>query len=1288
MQGLRSSVDGLMKLSPFQGIVDQSMLTNKLLGTMNTNVANLVSEIRNISSAPIQQINQEIEKTPQKIGMAEQDVLNLAEKLKEAEAQCRAMGNTTQANKLKEMLKMINAETTDVKGSMQELRQYIEKTFGTDALKQFDKELKNIDNSTKNVGKKSNFGGSLKTALGIGTVALGIRKAYGFFKDATTESVDFVETQNLFNVSMGRTVDQYGNLDKEASKYYSKAVDFQEKLSGKLGINIKESMNYQALFNAMSKSMGISAKYAYTLSENFTKLGYDLSSLYNIDPENAMQKLRAGLSGQTKPLRDLGLDITQQSLEPLLDELGIERSVKQLSQAEKMVARYIVVLRQASLAHGDFAKTMDSPANQLRIFNAQLVAFKRNMGNLWQGLLGNILPYVNAIIMVINELLKMVAKLFGFEVSDQNVNISAGIGADDLADDLGVATDKAKEFKKQLMGFDEINNITLPDKSSSGSGAGVGGIDQKLLDAMKEYDNMMDKVKSKATDIKNQIMKWLGFTGDTEKDLAKMKEWLDKIKKVATLILALYIGTKLLKLIGYLKTLGGVLTGTITPTTSFQNGLALVGTGLKNTGTWLKIGAEQFKTYIKSGEGVGTALAKTGQGMLDLIPKTVRVAGGIAGLVVSCGLAYSSMQDLSNGSIGTGEAIAKLTGSIAGATASGAMLGSVFGPVGTAVGALTGLILSAGSAMLGYNNNLQANAEAIENLKKKNEQLIASHEATIEAINKNKDSQLINLQVAKEQIDSMKDMIDSNGKVKDSYKSRVEYILNDVNKALGTEFTLTGNQITQNGKVVKSYDDLVKKTDEYIRKKEEQIYLEAYEEAYKAELKQQLELQKQLKEAEEETAKAQEERNKFIEEGSKKLVQYRSGIDGIQTARAEMNYNNAIEQENKIREELEKTGKSIETAKKDWTKYYDDISDTSKDKSKEINETTIRTLTQQTKTVEDLTPKSIEAWKDLASKSATEYEQQLLQTDETTQIVLDAITGNINISSPNFIEKWRKMASDSKEKYDEALSKLPENTRLLIETLTNTTSTLSPNQIQKWADLARNDKQAYENNLKGMDTTTSQRVQSCVDAVNNKKWSAEEASKGLARAVERGTNTIDTTDAGKQAVNGVATGIEKNKNNRNIWNAIFNLKNVVTGGLQSVLGIHSPSTVMRDMVGKFIPLGIAEGIDNNANAVFSSIKDLNNGITKGFSINPNDFKIDTNQFIDYGQISGAIATQSNVEVSSSLPQQVKEAVIEGMRNSKIKVEVEGKANKDAIFKIVQAGAEEYTMQTGESAFSF
>ena len=1269
---------------------------------INSNFGNLTSVIKSsFETTPIKEANQAIEELDKKLIKVNKDGVTvdpnkfIADYMKTSSL--KEMQNDL--NKNKETINQVKQTTKQATTELEKMSNVNTNNLNKE-LDKTDKKIKQITNTSS----KSNFGQSLKTALGIGTVALGIRKAVGFFKEATTESIDFVETQNLFNVSMGKTVDQYGNLDRESSKYYTKAMAFQEKLSDKLKINIEESMEYQALFNAMSKSMRIGDEPSYKISENFTKLGYDLSSLYNIDPENAMQKLRAGLSGQTKPLRDLGLDITQQSLEPLLDELGIERSTKKLSQAEKMIARYIVVLRQASLAHGDFAKTMDSPANQLRIFNAQLTAFKRNIGNLWQGLLGNIIPYVNAIMMVINELLKMVAKLFGFKIESQN--ISAGIGADDLADDLGTASGKAKELKKQLMGFDEINNITLPDKASGGSGASVGGIDQRLLDAMKEYDNMMDKVKSKATDIRDKIMEWLGFTkkvnpltGEITWELGQGNTNLKKILNIAKLLVGLYVGAKLLKLIGYVRTLKGVLVGTVAPTTSFQNGLALVGTGLKNTGTWLKIGADQFKAYIKSGENVGIALAKTGQGMLDLIPKTVRVAGGIAGLVASCGLAYSSMQDLSNGSIGTGEAIAKLTGSIAGATASGAMLGSVFGPVGTAVGALTGLVLSAGSAMLGYNNNLQANAQAIENLKKKNEQLIASHEATIESINKNKDSQLINLQVAKEQIDSMKDMIDSNGKVKDSYKSRVEYILNDVNKALGTEFTLTGNQITQNGKVVKSYDDLVKKTDEYIKKKEEQIKLEVYQETYKEELKHQLELQKQLKEAEQKTADTLAEKNKFIEDGSKKLIQYRSGIDGIQAARANTNYENAKKEEEEIRKQLDKTGKSIKTAKEDWLQYYDDVSDNSKEKGKEINETTMKTLTQQTKTVEDLTPESIEAWKNLSSKSATEYEQQLLQTDETTQMVLDTIVGNVDVTSPNYIEKWAKMANESSQKYNLALSKLPEETKAKILASTIAVTGMTETTKTAYRNLSEEGKKAFNNILAKMEPEARQKIQNAITAVDKKatdmrKAGENVAQKGLDGAKQKvNDKNSGASKIGSWFVSGFLTSI-KGGGDGAFW-AGFNLvKRALAGGNEAQkTGSPAKETIK---MGNFFTEGYIIGLKKqqeqvrkvSSGLVTAALKELNKFDSTGFTINPNDFKIDTNQFIDYGQISGAIATQSDVEVSSSLPQQVKEAVIEGMRNSKIKVEVEGKADKNAIFQVVQAGADEYYMQTGEPAFGF
>lgn len=423
--------------------------------------------------------------------------------------------------------------------------------------------------------KSANISDVLKKTFNFGAMYLTIRKSIGLLSEMNTEAVDYAETINLFNVSFGKNLEGL-------NQYYKQAIDFQERLEEKLGVNIEESMRYQALFNSMSKSMGLSANYAYVLSENMTKLGYDLASLYNIDTESAMTKLRAGLAGQTEPLRELGLDITEQSLKPIAQELGITESIRNMSQAEKTVLRYIAVLRQATVAQGDFANTMNSQANQLRIFDAQVTAFKRNMGNLWQGILGGILPYVNAVMMVINELLKMVAKLFGFEVSSQPVNISASIGADDLADDLGTASGKAKELKNQLMGFDEINNITLDTSSGSGASGGTSGtgIDQRLLDALKGYDNLMDSVSNKATEIRDKMLEWLGFKRDDD-GTWKLKEGLTNFEKILDVVKLIGIALGTWKVSSLITDLFKNL-GILKKTQSFQIafGLTLLFTGL------------------------------------------------------------------------------------------------------------------------------------------------------------------------------------------------------------------------------------------------------------------------------------------------------------------------------------------------------------------------------------------------------------------------------------------------------------------------------------------------------------------------------------------------------------------------------------------------------------------------------------------------------------------------------------------------------------------------------------
>ena len=424
------------------------------------------------------------------------------------------------------------------------------------------KALNDIKKSVKGVKNETSTAGSLikKGLATIGT-AFSLGKTINFLKDANKSAMDLVETANLFEVSMGKGVEGL-------TQYYEKAIKFQNELSEKLGTNINESMNYQALFNSMGTSMGLDRAVAYRISENFTKLGYDLASLYNTETDKAMQKLQSGLSGSsTRPLRAFGIDITQNTLANTLSNLGIERTISDLSQAEKMVLRYIAVLQQSSIAHGDFARTLESPANQLRIFQAQCLAFKQNIGALWQGIYASWMPYINGILMAINAVIRAIGSLFGIKFNSsvksasESLKVGAG-GAGGIASGLKNASGSAKDLKEQLdlMPWDEIHNIELPKDSSSGGsggsggggGGGVGGIDPALLKAMEDYDNMMDGIKNKATDIRDKIMDWLGFDKLINKETGeiewKLREGYQKIKLIGDILAGIALGSIGLKL--------------------------------------------------------------------------------------------------------------------------------------------------------------------------------------------------------------------------------------------------------------------------------------------------------------------------------------------------------------------------------------------------------------------------------------------------------------------------------------------------------------------------------------------------------------------------------------------------------------------------------------------------------------------------------------------------------------------------------------------------------------------
>lgn len=271
-----------------------------------------------------------------------------------------------------------------------------------------------------------------------------------------------------------------------------------------MGIDPAQWLRNQGVFNTLLTGFGDTAERAQLMSQNLTQLGYDISSFFNISIEDAMQKLQSGISGELEPLRRLGYDLSQARLEQTALNLGIKESVANMTQAEKAELRYYAIMTQVTTAQGDMARTLEAPANQLRILQAQLTQAARAIGNIFIPALNAILPYAIAVVQVIREIANALANLAGFkltEVDYSGVN-SAAVGAGSLADNLDDAAGAAKKLKQYTAGFDELN-VFAPN-TGSGSGAGAGGAGGFDFD-LPTYDFLGDAVQTRIGEIKKMI---------------------------------------------------------------------------------------------------------------------------------------------------------------------------------------------------------------------------------------------------------------------------------------------------------------------------------------------------------------------------------------------------------------------------------------------------------------------------------------------------------------------------------------------------------------------------------------------------------------------------------------------------------------------------------------------------------------------------------------------------------------------------------------------------------------
>lgn len=444
-----------------------------------------------------------------------------------------------------------------------------------------------------------------------------------YLGNAAEKFNSYYEAANLFGVSMK-------GLTGEASTFINKMETL-------LGIDPTEAMNNMSTIQGLTTSFGMASDKAYVLSKNLTQLGYDLASLKNIPVAESFTKIQAAISGELEPIRRLGVDLSQARLQQELLNLGYSQSVSTLSQADKAVLRYIAIMKQTTDAQGDFARTLSSPANMIRILQAQLNSLARAVGSLLYPALKSILPPLIAAVELVKELVTGIASMMGVKVEFPDFSSASDAvgGVTDAMDNTTKATGKAaKAFKNYIMGFDELNVIQKDNGSSGGSGSGSGAAGNILGDVdLSGYDMFKNYVGSSVDEIKAKLEKLLPLISGIAAGFAtwaisnSVLTALEKIKGEGSLIEAV------LKLWKNPIMAAAVAVGIIVArfVSLYQNSEKFR-KGLERVRALVYLAAEGFKqgwnislTDGKLGESIEylkESLSNLGQSILNLLPKS------------------------------------------------------------------------------------------------------------------------------------------------------------------------------------------------------------------------------------------------------------------------------------------------------------------------------------------------------------------------------------------------------------------------------------------------------------------------------------------------------------------------------------------------------------------------------------------------------------------------------------------------------------------------------------------
>lgn len=389
------------------------------------------------------------------------------------------------------------------------------------SIKKLSYSMKGLGDSVKKTASKmKSFKTELLSAFGI---VGGLYGAISGIRKSIDISSDLVEVQNVVDTT-------FKNMSYKVEELAKTSIE-------QFGLSELSLKQFSSRFQAMGTAMGFPISRMSDMSIELTKLTADMSSFYNVAQEDVARSLQSIFTGETEPLRKYGLDLTQATLQEWALKQGLDADMRAMSQAEKTMIRYQYVIANTTAAQGDFAKTANTWANQIRILRQQFEQLASIIGTAFVNMLKPVVQSLNKAMAKVIEFAQTVinalGKIFGwkFEINTKGIagdfsGIEDGIGG--ITDGIEDATEASKKFNKQLQGFDKLNNLTTSD-----AGKGLEDLTAGLGDAgdigdIVPSEGLFDKYES---DI-DTLYKLGKYLGETLKNFLDNIPW-DAIKKKA-----------------------------------------------------------------------------------------------------------------------------------------------------------------------------------------------------------------------------------------------------------------------------------------------------------------------------------------------------------------------------------------------------------------------------------------------------------------------------------------------------------------------------------------------------------------------------------------------------------------------------------------------------------------------------------------------------------------------------------------------------------------------------------